>query len=44
MLLGSPRNIRTYVPRCHVAEEYNLYFLALTSMQTYVHQDMFLGE
>jgi hypothetical protein len=44
MLLGSPRNIRTCVPRYHVTEEHNLYFLALASMQTYVHQDMFLGE
>jgi hypothetical protein len=40
MFLGSPRNISSYVPRCHVAEEHNLCSSAPMSMQTYVHQDM----
>jgi hypothetical protein len=38
-----PRNISSYVPRCHVAEEHNLCSSIPMSMRTYVCQDIFLG-
>jgi hypothetical protein len=43
MFLGWPRNISSYVPRCHVAEEHKLCYSALMSVQSYIHQDIFLS-
>jgi hypothetical protein len=43
MFLGWPRNISSYVPQCHVAEEHKLCSSALMSMQSYVCQDIFLS-
>jgi hypothetical protein len=43
MFLGCPRNISSYVPWFHVAEEHNLCSSTLMSVQSYVHQDIFLS-
>jgi hypothetical protein len=43
MFLGWPRNITSYVPWFHVAKEHNLCSSAPMSMQSYVHQDIFLS-
>jgi hypothetical protein len=43
MFLGWSRNISSYVPRCHVAEEHKLYSSALLSVQSYIRQDIFLS-
>jgi hypothetical protein len=43
MFLSWPRNISSYVPRCHVAEEHKLCSWASMSMQSYVRQDIFLS-
>jgi hypothetical protein len=43
MFLGWPRNISSYVPRCHVAKEHNLCISASMSMRSYICQDMFLS-
>jgi hypothetical protein len=42
-LLGWPRNISSYVPWFHIAEEHNLYSSAPMSVQSYVRQDIFLS-
>jgi hypothetical protein len=43
IFLGWPRNISFYVPRCHVGEEQKLCSSAPMSVQSYVHEDIFLG-
>jgi hypothetical protein len=43
MFLGWPRNISSYVPQCHMAEEYKLCSSAPMFMQSYVRQDIFLS-
>jgi hypothetical protein len=43
MFFGWPRNISSYVPRCHVAEEHKLCSSAPMFMQSYVRQDIFLS-
>jgi hypothetical protein len=43
MFLGWPRNISSYVPRCHMAEEHKLCSSAPMFMQSYVRQDIFLS-
>jgi hypothetical protein len=43
MFLGWPRNISSFIPRCHMAEGHNLCSSAPMSMQSYVHQDIFFS-
>jgi hypothetical protein len=43
MFLGWPRNISSYIPRFHVAEEYNLCSSTPMSVQSYVHEDIFIS-
>jgi hypothetical protein len=44
MSLGSLRNIRSYVPRCHVAEEHKLCLSAPMVRWVYIRPDTFLGS
>jgi hypothetical protein len=44
MFLGWLRNISSYIPRCHVAEEHNLCSSAPIFVQSYIHQDMFISS
>jgi hypothetical protein len=43
MFLSWPRRMSSYVPQCHVAEEHKLCSSAPMSVQSYVHQDIFLS-